>query len=728
MRRFVVIISLLVGVSMAWGVPSVAYDPLLDPDVTLLQNVCSAGEAPWMWYPGQLAAYSQRKCLQESDARCVNVGYPGNFYAPVDSAMFRTELISKIPTNLIWHATGRVTAYVDGIPVDSQSGNIVIGKGKHRLVFKVSGGVSLPSLLVEDSGLKWQASVNGVDWVPAEWDSRRCNPEYYPDNMPEIIAQIPPKTIMPVRNTKVEASAINIGKNGMVLIDFFHLEKGRISLVARGNGKLRFYVGETAQEAFNRDVKKFEQFDIEPVILDASYRRIELPVRALRYLAIESEDNAHIDSLILNAEVSPVDFKMSFNCDDDHINDIFNMGAATLHASTHDFYLDGIKRDFLPWSMDAVASTFAGDYLFGDRQVSRNCISVAMLPKNPKQSDLGIADYPLHALIGLRHYLQRYGDDGILEQYRDRVLELMDLYTSLVDEKGFLTQSASKTGFIPGWSTKNGPDGRGVPAYAQMMLFANYKIAADLCRVWHLGERVRDYERKASILRANILSEFWDSDKSAFINGYDRRGKRDTRISHHAQYWGVLTDLFPKEHYDVLFTKVLPAIPHYYEDISYEKVYEFMAYSKAAHIPKMWRFLEVVFGDWMKQGHSRFPENFSPAASAAGQLGFYGRPFGLSLCHGANGAAPIVAVLNGILGFTNKTDIVSGSGEYDIIPDMMHLRHIDARIPIKEGFIELHLRKGDVSNIVIPDGCCVNISDKGKLRRIKGSGSYTFIL
>ena len=38
------------------------------------------------------------------------------------------------------------------------------------------------------------------------------------------------------------------------------------------------------------------------------------------------------------------------------------MSSATLHTSMHRFYLDGVKRDFLPWSMDALVST-GGDYL-----------------------------------------------------------------------------------------------------------------------------------------------------------------------------------------------------------------------------------------------------------------------------------------------------------------------------------------------------------------------------
>ena len=73
---------------------------------------------------------------------------------------------------------------------------------------------------------------------------------------------------------------------------------------------------------------------------------------------------------------------MSFECNDERMNNIWNASVASLHTSTHGFYLDGIKRDYLPWSMDAVLSTFAGDYLFGDEQVSRNSLSVAMLPLN----------------------------------------------------------------------------------------------------------------------------------------------------------------------------------------------------------------------------------------------------------------------------------------------------------------------------------------------------------
>lgn len=69
---------------------------------------------------------------------------------------------------------------------------------------------------------------------------------------------------------------------------------------------------------------------------------------------------AEITSLRFDASLWPVEHQMQFETDDDYVNNLFKMSSATLHTSMHRFYLDGVKRDFLPWSMDALVSTLAG--------------------------------------------------------------------------------------------------------------------------------------------------------------------------------------------------------------------------------------------------------------------------------------------------------------------------------------------------------------------------------
>ena len=69
-----------------------------------------------------------------------------------------------------------------------------------------------------------------------------------------------------------------------------------------------------------------------------------------------------------------------------------------------------------------------------------------------------------------------------------------------------------------------------------------------------------------------IFEHFWDDDRKVFINGtMNDNVTVDKRISHHAQYWGILADIFPEEHYDNLFENILPNLPNYYEVVSYEK-------------------------------------------------------------------------------------------------------------------------------------------------------------
>ena len=183
----------------------------------------------------------------------------------------------------------------------------------------------------------------------------------------------------------------------------------------------------------------------------------------------------------------------------------------------------------------------------------------------------------------------------------------------------------------------------------------------------------------------------------------------------------------PEEYYDNLFEHILPNLPNYYEVVSYEKGYEFLAYAKAGRVKEMWKHIYLVWGDWMDQGHTRFPENFMPNASRARQLMFYNRPYGLSLCHGANGVPVVVGALQGILGFSQSD---RKTNEYTFCPELMHLKHVKARIPVKEGMFDIELNVNGECSIKIPAGCVVRIipgTDTEPLILNK-TGIYTFRL
>ena len=712
------------------------FDPSLAPNVTIVSRQSQEEwNSRYMWYPGQLAAFYQQQCARISKERCVNVGYPGKFFAKNNHAWFRKEVRLKKESSLCWEGPSDIILYINGVKQSVSGKQVILPVGRSSLLFEVTTDDSLPCIILKGAGLEnpdeWQVSMDKEHWTIPESAVMYNKPGVLPDAPQDMTVRIKPSQILPMRNAEMQGKdGISIGKNGYVLIDFFHLEIGTLTFQAKGKGTITVRVGETPEEALERDDKKLEQYPLAPVTLSEEGGTITLPERALRYVSLECDKGAEITSLRFDASLWPVEHQMQFETDDDYVNNLFKMSSATLHTSMHRFYLDGVKRDFLPWSMDALVSTLAGDYLFGDQQVSKNGISIALMPLDPQKSDIGIPDYPLHALFGLKQNYLRFGDLTTSLQYKDRIIQLLDFYASIVDENGFVhgNYGDRQFGYTPGWSTYNGPVRKGVAAYAQIMLYYNYVTGAYFADLWKESALADRYRKLARNLKKKIFEHFWDDDRKVFINGtMNDNVTVDKRISHHAQYWGILADIFPEEHYDNLFENVLPNLPNYYEVVSYEKGYEFLAYAKAGRIKELWDHIYGVFGDWMDQGHTRFPENFMMNASRARQLVFYNRPYGLSLCHGANGVPVVVGALNGLIGFSQSS---MKTNEYTIKPELLHLKWIHSRIPVKEGYIVLKLNAEGESTIDIPAGCTVRIIKKiGKKPLVlREQGGYSFRL
>ena len=736
MNKRLKLLGIFITASLCCYAQTKEFDPSLDPNVTIVSRQSQEEwNSRYMWYPGQLAAFYQQQCARISKERCVNVGYPGKFFAKNNHAWFRKEVRLKKESSLCWEGPSDIVLYINGVKQSVSGKQVILPVGRSSLLFEVTTDDSLPCIILKGAGLEnpdeWQVSMDKEHWTIPESAVMYNKPGVLPDAPQDMTARIKPSQILPMRNAEMQGKdGISIGKNGYVLIDFFHLEIGTLTFQAKGKGTITVRVGETPEEALERDDKKLEQYPLVPITLSEEGGTITLPDRALRYVSLECDKGAEITSLRFDASLWPVEHQMQFETDDDYVNNLFKMSSATLHTSMHRFYLDGVKRDFLPWSMDALVSTLAGDYLFGDQQVSKNGISIALMPLDPQKSDIGIPDYPLHALFGLKQNYLRFGDLTTSLQYKDRIIQLLDFYASIVDENGFVhgNYGDRQFGYTPGWSTYNGPARKGVAAYAQIMLYYNYVTGAYFADLWKESALADRYRKLARNLKKKIFEHFWDDDRKVFINGtMNDNVTVDKRISHHAQYWGILADIFPEEHYDNLFENVLPNLPNYYEVVSYEKGYEFLAYAKAGRIKELWDHIYGVFGDWMDQGHTRFPENFMMNASRARQLVFYNRPYGLSLCHGANGVPVVVGALNGLVGFSQSS---VKPNEYTIKPELLHLKWIHSRIPVKEGYIVLKLNAEGESTIDIPAGCTVRIIKKtGKKPLVlRKQGGYSFRL
>lgn len=688
MRR---IIFLVLLVTFAYLAKSQTYYSPMDDSHCIKKASIWKGEeweSSYMWYPGQLAAYQQAYHRKMSKLRCVNVGYPGHFNPCKTVTYFRCKQNwGNAP--LEYRCTGK-------------SSQEIVGEW---LVIKVETNNDLPTLISHIPTNLWQTSLDGKAWNMAETDNRFCHPDLLPTSQIDDIYATEARQVIALRNSRRETDILYLGKNGTILLDFFHLEIGNIRMKVSGNAHLKFKVGESVEEVLCNDTTQYEQYPLPIVEVTGTNQEITLPERALRYLSITTDAPCQLTIPTFEMKIWPVRQQLEFACSNDTINALFQAGIATLHTSMHNFHLDGIKRDYLPWALDAVLSSIGSNYVFGDRQVARNDLSIALMPPSPSEHDWGIVDYPLHALIGLEAYEQRFGNDGTADMFRGRIIAQMQLYMSHQDDSGFISAPAESSGFIPGWSNQNGPDSKGTATYPQIILYKNFLIAARLAKRWDEKQLVHLYLQKARLLKKNIIKCFWDEKQHAFINGMTVDGKKDIRISHYTQYWAILADLYPKEHYPILYNKVVPALKGYFSNISYDRGYEAMAIIKTGRLDVLKSLLVKVWYDWLLQGNTRFPENFSYLSDKEQQLSFYNRPFGLSLCHGANGVPPIVLAMNGILGYSYVSD-----GHYRIKPNLMGMKWAKGKIPVKEGVITIEIHAGKKPFVTYPKGCQVDIN------------------
>lgn len=672
-------------------------DPLLDPRcIVRPQAKPLTRDADWIWYPGQLTAHLQAALAQQALERCANVGYPGRYRQAERHASFRKSAELAGDTTIRWAGpSGRVRLLINGEDFDVTRRSAQLRKGFVQLVCEVDFAGSLPCLILEGgpfrSGAGWEASLDHVNWVKAE-----CEPAYHcpgtpPDLVPELTVTIPPRNA---------GSDFNVAAGTPVLVDFGHDELGRLAFEVSGAGLLTVTVGESAEEARNADQRYFEQKALPPTALSGSMRAVGMPERCVRFAQFSSTGPAHVRALRLDARVSPVEYKGSFECSDPALNDLWRAAAATMHSNLHGFYLDGIKRDALCW-WDSLLVSEAGDAVFYDTAATRHSILSLTLPAMPSPGDLGIIDTPLYVMTATENdYLVR-GDLGFAERYRDRLEDILKFFTALQDANGFVdAHQVQPYGFFPDWSAtaQSGPDPHGAPAYGQMLLMRAFEVGADFETRWGDKAKSTVYRNQAAKLRTAIQKRFWDPQRRVYRNGIDAKGQLDTRISRYAQTYAILTGIAPRTEWGHLIDSVLDNHKYRPSNWSIGQQWEFLAFAKAGRIQPAVDRIKADWGAGRRRGYTRLIEDIRPGNDEVSQLAMYRQPFGNSLCHAWAGSAVILALTRGVLGVWPTGP---GYSTCRIEPQPCGMRFVRGTVPTPRGPITIEVEGGRV-NVSLP--------------------------
>ena len=708
------------------------FDPFLDKNCKIINPIeAKKWNGLWMWYPGQKTAHIHSRRVHDAMERCNNMGYPGSFCQPEYYVFFRKQVTVITDSEIRWAGPlSRIRMSVDGKEGDITSRRTRLNTGSHLIEAKVDFSESLPCILIEDTGLSspdgWQTSIDNLTWIEPEFELIFSSPDIRPDNKREVVVEISVSRVVSTNSvTKTEKGFI-FSAGGSLIVDFWHDELGKLAFDAKGEGQLKINTGESIAEVQDTDQGHSEQKTIPTIELAMIPTPVLTPERCIRFAQIISTGPCTIENLHFKANVTPVEYKGSFSCSDKELNKIWEAGAATIHSCMHDFYLDGIKRDAMSWA-DAIMGMLAGDCIFYDTSMARNSIVSQLLPVKTTGKDFGIVDFPTFTYLGFEHdYLVR-GELAFVRRYKQNMYDLLDLYNSLQDEKGFISGRDFKSwGFFPDWSItpETGPDRFGIPCYSQMLIMKSFEIGSDFARLLNDTAKAGKYSQIAMKLRESIRDTFWDPINGVFLNGIGSDGVIDKRLTSFAQVWGILFDLVKPEEYNTIFKRVLDDPERDKLSVSLNQVFEGQAYAKAGRIGTFLGRLKKIWGGMLNDGYSRFAEDIRPWQNPLERLGLYGRPFANSLCHVWSGATPVLALSRGVLGIIPTC---SGYSECLIKPQMSELEWIKGSVPAPSGIISLELHKKEGGKLSLPSGVKATLEGlKTETGKIELSGPGIF--
>jgi hypothetical protein len=169
-----------------------------------------------------------------------------------------------------------------------------------------------------------------------------------PDDCRDVTVQIPGTPISPTASDST--GSYQLTADTPLILDFGHIELGTLQFTSSGSATLHITVGESLPEALSDDLAVAEQCPLDPIVSTATNTSYTLPERALRFIRIQSNAPCAIEAITFLARVAPVHYHGTFTCSDPQLNAIWQAGAATIHACLHDFFVDGLRRDGLPWA------------------------------------------------------------------------------------------------------------------------------------------------------------------------------------------------------------------------------------------------------------------------------------------------------------------------------------------------------------------------------------------
>jgi alpha-L-rhamnosidase len=174
-------------------------------------------------------------------------------------------------------------------------------------------------------------------------------------------------------------------------------------------------------------------------------------------------------------EFRDIPYLGSFKSNDERLNQIWNVGAYTVHLNMQEYLWDGIKRDRLVWVGDMHPEVMTINTVFGKNEVVAKSLDQARdITPLPGWMN-GISAYSMWWVLIHRDLYKNQGDIAYLRKQQKYLVGLLDL---LIQKTKDNKENLDGTRFLD-WPSSENP--QGIHAGLHAMMVMTMEAGAELC-------------------------------------------------------------------------------------------------------------------------------------------------------------------------------------------------------------------------------------------------------
>ena len=559
----------------------------------------------WLYGHYEYEAFVLERMVREKDEAKLKVGYTKAHRVPANEAFFAADVTET--GRVAFRASGAGEALFGGRPLCRWEASEPLIRREiavdapGQLVIHLrcrDAAEEIPALLAEEGPSDWRYSLDGKEWsapVP------RCR----------NTSGLPPHAIRPA-SPPLELLHLEHSD----LFDAAREMFGRVEIRCGKDETPELFVGESLGEMENRSPEDEEQTrELVPAGPGRWCSKVPL---AFRYLKVEGAPGARVR---VSPELRPAAYRGACAVFADlELMEIWGRSAWTLRLCMQEFFVDGIKRDRLPWAGDLAVSLLGCAYTFGDAGIIRDSLSVLGAVSARVAHVNGIADFTMWHIINHDLYQLYFKDPAFLEREYPRISDNLEFLLSLRDERGFLKKRKDDWFFID-WVP-------GDKETAVQILFVRaLKSGARLAERMGDAARAAVWKNEAQMLARRVREEAFDPERGLFAAAAgSKEFPRPPNLL--AVFAGITSPEETRVIGEALAGDVLPRV-----GTPYMSAFEVLALHRAGMDDAALAKIREIWGGMLAQGATTFWEAFEPGESGPACLAFYGRPFGRSLCH-----------------------------------------------------------------------------------------------